>query len=571
MALKNKIIEKTTEFKSIRLFKSQEKINATFLKKMLISARNNLQNNVDAVNEMNVFPVPDADTGANMLATMNGGIEQIKKIPISSGCSVILNFFSKGALLGARGNSGVILSQFFNGLKNGANNLNEISLENWSQMLSSAKESAYKAVLKPVEGTILTVIRESYEKIENQKFSSTLDLFEKYVENAKASLKKTPEILEVLKQARVVDAGGFGLVFILEGMLSVLKGTEIKIVNNQPKNYAKTKFGYLPSEKQNFEFGFCTEVIIRKKDENITENEIHNEVTKFFEEQNNDSNILIVEEDVIKIHTHAQKPGNLLNFVEKFGTIEKIKIENMSVQAEKHLYIDKEKKQAPLKRSLRTSLAIVVVSNAKGFNEKFKELGVDYILDGGQSMNPSVNDFLKAYEILDAKTVYVFANNSNIFLTALQSQKEEKLSSVVIVETKSLHQGYAALFAFNRELSSHENLKEIKNRLKKIKTGSLAKSIKNVTLNKVKIKEDDYIVSLNEKIIHSEKDLFHASKYLIAKAHFKKAELITLFLGKNFNNSITDLLTDYIKNTLKTEYEVIHGDQEIYDLMVVVE
>ena len=548
-------------------------INSKILQEMLISGANNLYNHYPEIDALNVFPVPDGDTGMNMNLTMASGAKEIQNRSDTDVHQIAVSF-SKGLLMGARGNSGVITSQIFRGFAQALEGAKNINAELLADAFDNGIKVAYKAVMRPVEGTILTVIREASASLKNYVREDTdiIDAFKYFLSEAKASLKHTPELLPVLKEVGVVDSGGAGLVKILEGMLSALNGKFIakkEISRSSTDNSAQQSM-------ESDEFGYCTEFILRLDPENkkpFIE-------SRFKSVLSNHGNSLVVvrDDDIVKVHVHTLAPGAVLTYGQSFGEFIKLKIENMTEQ-HTSLQEKKEGEQVPdepvqeLHKEPTKEVAMVAVAAGKGVEDAFKELGVDAMITGGQTMNPSINDIVKAIKDTDAKTVYVFPNNSNIVMAALQAKDvlHDELD-VVVVQSKTIPQGIAAVSQFSPDLSVSENLSNMKEVIAHISTGEVTYAVKDTTMNGVTIKKDDFMAIANKKVICCESKPEKALHKMLKKMIRDDSYLATIFVGEGVSDKILNQLKkDLPEEYPEVEFDIRRGDQPVYNYLVGIE
>ena len=548
-------------------------INAKVLQEMLISGANNLYNHYPEIDALNVFPVPDGDTGMNMNLTLASGAKEVQNRNDSDVYQIAVTF-SKGLLMGARGNSGVITSQIFRGFAQaleGSKNIDAILL---AEAFHNGSKVAYKAVMRPVEGTILTVIRESSTSLKEyvKDDMDVVDAFKFLLKEANASLKHTPELLPVLKEVGVVDSGGAGLIKILEGMLSALTG---KFIQKKQISREQETDNSAQQAMESDEFGYCTEFILRLDPE-------HKKPfieSRFKSVLSNHGNSLVVvrDDDIVKVHVHTLAPGAVLTYGQSFGEFIKLKIENMT---EQHTSLQEKKageeqpqevSQEPKEPS--KEVAMVAVAAGKGVEDAFKELGVDAIITGGQTMNPSINDIVKAIKDTDAKTVYVFPNNSNIVMAALQAKDvlHDELD-VVVVQSKTIPQGVAAVSQFSPDLSVNENLANMKEVIAHISTGEITYAVKDTTMNGVQIKKDDFMAIANKKVICCESKPEKALHKMLKKMIREDSYLATIFVGEG----VSDKILNNLKKELPEEYpnlefDIRRGDQPVYNYLVGIE
>lgn len=552
-----------------------KKIDIQILKTMLISGAHNLYNHHYEVDKLNVFPVPDGDTGTNMNLTMMNGIKELNGKEYES-FKEFGTTFTRGLIMGARGNSGVILSQIFRGffydlINNKAYADAEfIKPADILKALVHAKEFAYKAVMKPVEGTILTVINDGATKTNENcaKEKDPVVIFEKLLEFMRESLKTTPELLPILKKVGVVDSGGAGLVFIFEGMFQFLKTNKAIALNKKLSAANANKFDF--SIKQE-EFGYCTEVIIKINKVNETDFEL-DKTRSNLEAMDGQSIVVVEDQGLIKVHVHTLKPGQVLDYLQKYGEFLTIKIENMTEQAKAH---------APtitVPRKLNNEYALIACVPGKGIEEFFKEeLNVTATIFYSNRVNPSTDDFLKIIENVDAKSVFILPNDSNLLLAAEQAKKIEKKSKIFVLPTKNIAQGMRAALNFNQSLTSKENNRNMTSEIKNVSYGYVSVADRDVEIDDVKIKKNTYITAGSNKrdgkikIYASNKNLTATVQKLFDAIIWNSAEIITIFKGKNVTSEEVYSITKILDENYDIEYEFVNGQQEVYNFLFAVE
>ncbi|AGM25343.1 DAK2 domain-containing protein [Spiroplasma chrysopicola] len=536
--------------------------NAKSFKNALISGYNNLYNFYPEIDKLNVFPVPDGDTGTNMNLTMTNAIKDIRDLEGDS-VSKLADAFARGLIMGARGNSGVILSQIFRGFANGLKETDEFSAAAVKTAMIQAKEVAYKAVMKPVEGTILTVIRETAENVEKITEELTVPaLFRKIVVFSNESLKGTPELLPVLKEVGVVDSGGFGLVKVFEGMTEYLETGKVVA---QRKKHAENTGNNVAMNLENEEFGYCTETIVILN-EYYEKNIDVNNVRQTLEDQGGQSIVAVVDKDILKVHVHTLVPGLILTFLQKHGEFKNIKVENMTLQAEKHV------KTIKADRELKNKEAIIAVTPSVGIARFFKtDLNIQATVNGGQSMNPSTDDYLKAIEEVDAVDVFILPNNSNAILAAQQAAKVEKKSNVYVIPTSSVQEGMVATLAFEQGELAKKNYSTLKAALKNVASLSVTQAAKTTSIDGVKITKGEYLGVLNKKIVCSHPTLIQTLKQLFAKSITKTSEIITIFTGEDAETKDINMIKKLLDESYDVEYEFVNGEQQLYPFLIAVE
>ena len=562
-------------------------IDGKIFKMMVISASNNLYNHYPEVDALNVFPVPDGDTGMNMNLTMTSGMKEVANRS-DDNLYDIAKTFSRGLLMGARGNSGVITSQIFRGFSESLVNKTKIDAVGLAEAFDNGRKVAYKAVLKPVEGTILTVIRESSAKLLDSVDSKTTieEAFEILLAEANASLDRTPNLLPVLKEVGVVDSGGAGLIKILEGMQSAVTGYVINRHEAEAVNASGQ--AQVAASEENEEFGYCTEFILRLGPVDTKKPFNKNRFTSVLNAHGN-SLVVVQDEDLVKVHVHTLKPGDIFNYAQQFGEFVKLKCENMTEQHNEILFNEKsgngphmaasELNKAPLaapkEAEPQKEYAIIATSSGKGIDELFNEVGVDYIVSGGQTMNPSTNDFLTAVEKANAKNIYILPNNGNIIMAANQVKDVVKdKSNVVVIPSKTIMQGVVAAMNFNPDLSIKDNEKVMNESLSSVKSGQVTFAIKDTEINGIKVKKDEFMAILNSKeILSSHKNKFDALKVLLKNMVDEDSSVITVLLGQDVaSEKDKEKVEKYIEKEFKDcDADVRIGDQPVYSFIVGVE
>ncbi|MGM9970900.1 MAG: DAK2 domain-containing protein [Anaeroplasmataceae bacterium] len=544
---------------------SNNTIGSSLLKKMIKNGAINLKNQHKEIDSLNVFPVPDGDTGTNMQMTMMSGVAEMEKCQ-SDSIVDLAKALSRGLLMGARGNSGVILSQFFRGIYVKIKELGkeELSLNDFVLCLVSGYEVAYKAVMEPVEGTILTVVREAAQKMENEKsFESLEDLLRKYINQAKISLENTPNLLPVLKEAGVVDSGGAGFIKVAEGMLLAVKDEILEDIDSNA-----VSSGSAQSEvSSDIKYGYCTEFII-----DLNEGVIFNE-SDLREPLLNmgDSLVLVNDENLVKVHVHVNNPGAVLELAQKYGEFVKIKVENMRLQHSELINKEAEKKEE-VKEAPKKEYGIISVCFGDGIKNTFKELGVDYIIDGGQTMNPPTEEFVKAVKAVNAENVIIIPNNSNVILSAEQATKICDDQKIAVLKAKTVAQGYASLMVFDPSMSLEENVEEMTNVIKHTGSGEITYAVRDTEIKGVKIQSGDYMGICNGEIVVSVVERIEATKEVLNQLINEDSAIVTIFYGNTIEESEALELKSYCENINEDlEVVVIEGNQEIYSYIISVE
>lgn len=554
-------------------------INGLDLKKMIISGANQLYNYYPEVDALNVFPVPDGDTGMNMNLTMSSGAKEVANRN-DEDIYEIARAFSKGLLMGARGNSGVITSQIFRGFAMALEGKKVINAVEFAEAWNMGKEVAYKAVMRPVEGTILTVVREASAALldqvnESWQVEGALDFM---LKEARESLKRTPDLLPILKEVGVVDSGGAGLIRIMEGFISALYDKVIE--KNQATAFEEPR-AMAGASMEAEEFGYCTEFILRI---GAGESEKKPFVEKRFNNVLNshgNSIVMVRDDDIVKVHIHTLLPGNILSYAQQFGEFVTLKIENMS---EQHSHLSEDNKLKDVKhshQSLHTTpveeeekdYAIVAVAAGRGLEKMFKELRVDYIVSGGQTMNPATEDFVTAIKKIKAKHVFILPNNPNIVLAANQAVAvlgEER--SVHVIPSKTIPQGLVACMMFNPEAKLEENLEEMNGALSSVQSGAITFSIKDTKIDGVSIKKDDYMALSGKKIVASSSDMYKTLEKLLTSMIDEMTSIVTIIYGEGAEEKkLTKLISKFEQKFGDVEFDVREGNQPVYSFLIGIE
>ena len=553
-----------------------KKIDGELFKELVINGCENLRNNYEYVDSLNVFPVPDGDTGTNMRMTIEGGVNEVYNVH-EPNIYEMAKKISRGMLMGARGNSGVILSQLFRGISKGFEGKEQVDAIRLAHALSRGVEQAYKTIMKPVEGTILTVAKDGANKmmmIANSKMTIN-EFFSEYLQELKESLLRTPDLLPVLKEAGVVDSGGQGYVVIVEGMLKYLQGEELVA----PKSLEESKELLEMEVSKEVEFGYCTEFILKLKEDINPEQFDESVIGKRLSEIGN-SIVLVKDEDLIKVHVHTLTPGVVLNIGQEYGEFQKLKIENMTIQhneiasfkhvAEGECPCGEEHIKPFEKPKERKEYAIVSVATGEGLIEIFKTLGTDEVVSGGQSMNPSTEDFIRAFDRINAEHILVFPNNKNIILAANQAAKIYTESKVTVIETKTLAQGYAALTMLDLTLEFDDIIESIKEVIASVESCQITYAVRNTEIKGVKINKDDFIGILEKDIVTSRRSRIDAVKDLLHKSSALEKDALTIIYGKDVNQKEVATVKKFVeRNFSNLEVDFIDGKQEVYSYIFV--
>ena len=537
-------------------------IEGKMLRDMFVSGANNLQNHKELVDKLNVFPVPDGDTGTNMSLTISYAMKELAKVENDS-ITEIGKSLSKGSLMGARGNSGVILSQIIRGFSKSIEGKEQISTEDLAKAFKNGSDTAYKAVIKPIEGTILTVVRESgeYAIKAAKKEKDLLKFLEMVIDEANKSLERTPELLKNLKEAGVVDSGGKGLVLIYEGMYEALKGNPIKAKDLNDSNVSEVKQAGTSINTEDIKFCYCTEFILESN--SISDTEIRDIMLKY-----GDSLAVVGDEGIIKVHVHTNDPGLVLQDALKHGQLVTIKIENMKLQHENTLVGDTDEIAQSVEEK---EYGFIATSMGEGLAKIFKDFGVDYIIEGGQTMNPSTEDFMKAIDSINAKNIFIFPNNSNIIMAANQA-KELSDKNIIVIQTKNTPQGFTALVNFNADASVEENEHALMESLTMVKSGQVTFAVRDTVMNDVEVKEGNIIGIAESKLMDAGDRVDEITTSLVEKLVDEDSAIITLFYGEDVTEEDANNLRDELEEKFEDlDIELYYGGQPLYYYLISVE
>lgn len=552
-----------------------ESINGKLLKEMFISGANHLQNNKDLIDKLNVFPVPDGDTGTNMSLTIASAIKELKTIK-SDSITDLGKALSKGSLMGARGNSGVILSQIIRGISKSIEGKNDLSVDDFAKALKSGSDTAYKAVIKPIEGTILTVVRESSDfAVKNSKKSKDfVEFMEKLVEEADKSLERTPDLLKNLKDAGVVDSGGKGLVCLYEGMLSALKGSPIRLLGASEETKAVTATGVHSDSARDVDikFGYCTEFILESQ-------EVDSDTIRDIMMGYGDSLVVVGYDGVIKVHVHTNNPGKALEEALKFGQLLTIKIENMRLQHENQIITDEEQEEIDqvsaeddfVVNEEEKDFGFITTTMGRGLADIFDELGVDIVIEGGQTMNPSTEDFMNAIKMINAKNIFIMPNNSNVIMAANQA-KELSEKNVYVVPTKNIPQGISCMVTFDHDADPEANMENFESVLETIKSGEITYAVRDTVMGGIEVAEGDVIGITGKALISSGKQVEEVTRNVIKEMVDDDASIITLYYGEDVEEDAARLFAENIQDEFDDlDVELYYGGQPLYYYLISVE
>lgn len=552
---------------------SVTEISASQFQEMVEAGASRLRVNAEYVNSLNVFPVPDGDTGTNMNLSMTSGAKAVVDSP-SQKVGELANVLSKGLLMGARGNSGVILSQLFRGFSKQIPDVEALNATDLAAAFSHGVETAYKAVMKPVEGTILTVSREA-AKAGERKAKNTDDVIEvmrAIVSGGKRALAKTPDLLPVLKEVGVVDSGGQGLLFIYEGFLSALTGefqadeifepTPAAMDEMVNAEHHRSVQGHMATE--DIKFGYCTEIMVHIGEGPTADSKFDYETFRNYLDGLGDSLLVVNDDEIIKVHVHTEHPGEVMNYGQKFGSLVKVKVDNMRLQHEtilehdEHVQEDLSIPQAP------KPYGVIAIAAGEGVQELFRSLGVNFVISGGQTMNPSTEDILKAIKEVNADQVIVLPNNKNIFMAADQAAEVADVP-VAVVPTRTISQGMTAMLAFNDQATLEENKESMTEMSQSVVSGQVTNAIRDTSIDGIKITEGDYLGMIDGKIVISNPDLKETSLETLDGMITEETEIVTIIAGEGGSVAEGQELAVALEEKYPDlELEIHQGDQPVY-------
>ncbi|HER1647303.1 TPA: DAK2 domain-containing protein [Streptococcus pyogenes] len=551
-------------------------ITTSLFQEMVQAAATRLGKQAEYVNSLNVFPVPDGDTGTNMSMTMDNGAKEVADKPAST-VGEVGQMLSKGLLMGARGNSGVITSQLFRGFGQSIKGKDELTGKDLAQAFQVGVEVAYKAVMKPVEGTILTVSRGAATAALKKAdlTDDAVEVMQAALDGAKGALAKTPDLLPVLKEVGVVDSGGQGLVFIYEGFLSALNGDYVTSADFKatPANMSeminaehhKSVVGHVATE--DITYGYCTEIMVALKQGPTYVKEFNYDEFQGYLSGLGDSLLVVNDDEIVKVHVHTEDPGLVMQEGLKYGSLIKIKVDNMRNQHEAQVQkTDVEKTKTEVK-----DFGLIAVVAGEGLSEIFKAQGVDYVISGGQTMNPSTEDIVKAIEAVNAKQVIILPNNKNIFMAA-QSAAEVVDIPAAVVATRTVPQGFTSLLAFDPSKSLEDNVADMSTSLSDVVSGSVTLAVRDTTIDGLEIHENDFLGMVDGKIIVSNPDMEATLKAAFEKMIDEDSEIVTIFVGEEGDQVLAEELAGYLGETYEdVEVEIHQGDQPVYPYLMSVE
>lgn len=552
------------------------KITTGLFQEMVQAASTRLNKQAEYVNSLNVFPVPDGDTGTNMGMTITNGAKEVADKSAST-VGEVAQILSKGLLMGARGNSGVITSQLFRGFGQSVKDKVELDGKDLAQAFQHGVEVAYKAVMKPVEGTILTVSRGAATAAlkKAEETDDVVEVMRATLAGANRALKKTPEMLPVLKEVGVVDSGGQGLVYIYEGFLSALTGEYIaseefeatpavmsEMINAE---HHKSVAGHVATEE--ITFGYCTEIMVALRKGPTYVKEFDYEEFRNYLNDLGDSLLVVNDDEIVKVHVHTEDPGLVMQAGLQYGSLVKVKVDNMRVQHEAQIGKE-EMSQKPVEQK---EYAIIAVAAGEGLTDIFKSQGVDYVISGGQTMNPSTEDFVKAIDLVNARNVILLPNNKNILMAA-QSAAEVAEVAVKVVETKTLPQGFTSLLAFDPSRDLQANFEAMTASLSEVKSGSVTTAVRDTTIDGLEIHEHDNLGMVDGKIVVSNPDMMETLVATFESMLDEDSEIVTIYIGEEGDEELARALADQLEEQFEDiEVEIHQGNQPVYPYLFSVE
>lgn len=559
-----------------------EKITETEFRKMILTSSDRLNKNAEFINSLNVFPVPDGDTGTNMSLSFASGSKYISE-STSANVGDLAQVLAKGLLMGARGNSGVILSQVFRGFAKSVSNKKELTPQDLAQALQGGVETAYKAVMKPQEGTILTVARKSAEAAKKvAKDGGDIVAVMKYTyEAAEAALKTTPDLLPVLKEVGVVDSGGQGLTFVYQGFYDALSGNVRDDEVHKPSpvemdemisaEHHKSAQGKLNTE--DIKYGYCTEIMVRLGAGRLVEKKFDYDEFRGYLAEIGDSLLVIADDEVVKVHVHTEHPGMVLSYGQKFGSLIKVKVDNMRLQHETILEKDEEEEREEeiSENEISGDYGIIAIASGEGVAEIFKNLGATYVLSGGQTMNPSTQDIVDAIAKTKKDKVIILPNNKNIFLAADQAAEVCDVDAVV-VPSKTIAQGMAAMLGFSKDADLEENKEAMTDELDTVISGQVTIAVRDTTIEGREIKKDDYMGIVDGNIVVTDPDRKEAAIEMVKAMLDEDSEVVTIIYGEDGNKEEAEAIETAVSELDEDlEIEIHEGNQPVYPYLISVE
>ena len=554
---------------------SVQTIDAKMLQKMFLAGAKGLEAKKEYINELNVFPVPDGDTGTNMTMTIMAAAKEVANLQNTT-LTELGKAISSGSLRGARGNSGVIMSQIFRGFVKELKGLDIIDVTALGNGVQHAAETAYKAVMKPKEGTILTVAKAGADKSMDLLVNGDTDDIIKFCDEVAAEMEgallQTPELLPVLKQAGVVDSGGEGLMTFIRGALDALKGKATDFTVNTGTATRVVNGSVGASEEEDIRFGYCTEFIIMlERGEDVVESQLKEYLQKI-----GDCVVVVADDDIVKVHVHTNDPGLAIQKALTYGSLTSMKIDNMREEHQEKVIRDAQKvaesASAPKKEEPRKENGFIAVAAGDGLADIFRDLGVDYVIEGGQTMNPSTDDVLSAIEQVNAENIFVLPNNGNIILAANQAKNLTEDKEVYVVPSKNIPQGIAAMISFVSGRSAAENAESMEEEMQLIKSGQVTYAVRDTNMDGKDIKQGDFMGLTDKTIVSVGSDLQGTAKELIESLLDEDSELVSLYYGSDATKEQAEQLAEDIENTHEdVEVEVQYGGQPVYSYFISVE
>lgn len=553
-------------------------INGGQFQAMVQVGANRLNQNAEFVNSLNVFPVPDGDTGTNMDLSMTSGAKAVREATTEH-VGELAAILSKGLLMGARGNSGVILSQLFRGFSKKIEDKEELNAQDLADAFKNGVEVAYKAVMKPVEGTILTVSRGAAIAAEKKAKESddALEVMEAALKGAKKALAKTPDMLPVLKEVGVVDSGGQGLVFIYEGFVESLSGKVVESEIYQPSpaqmeemvnaEHHRSVQSHMSTE--DIKFGYCTEIMVKIGEGPTVDSTFDYDTFRNYLNEIGDSLLVVADDEIIKVHVHTEQPGEVMNYGQKFGSLIKIKVDNMRLQHESLL--DTPSAPAVEAPKEKVPYGIISIAAGQGVQDLFSSMGVNHVISGGQTMNPSTEDIMLAIQSVNAENVIILPNNKNIFMAADQAAEVSDVPTIVI-PSKTISQGMTALLGFNDQVSLEENQKNMLEMLEGVTSGQVTTAVRDTSIDGVEIKKDDNLGMVEGKIVVSMPSRFDASLETLKQMIDDDTEIVTILIGEDGTSEEASLLEEaLLEMDSDLEVEIHQGDQPVYPYLFAAE
>lgn len=555
-----------------------EKITETEFRKMILTSSDRLNKNAEFINSLNVFPVPDGDTGTNMSLSFASGSKYVSE-STSANVGDLAQALAKGLLMGARGNSGVILSQVFRGFAKSVSNKKELTPQDLAQALQGGVETAYKAVMKPQEGTILTVARKSAEAAKKvaKDGGDIVAVMKDTYEAAEAALKTTPDLLPVLKEVGVVDSGGQGLTFVYQGFYDALSGnvrddevhkpSPVEMDEMVSAEHHKSAQGKLNTE--DIKYGYCTEIMVRLGAGRLVEKKFDYDEFRGYLAEIGDSLLVIADDEVVKVHVHTEHPGMVLSYGQKFGSLIKVKVDNMRLQHE--TILEKDEEEEISENEISGDYGIIAIASGEGVAEIFKNLGATYVLSGGQTMNPSTQDIVDAIAKTKKDKVIILPNNKNIFLAADQAAEVCDVDAVV-VPSKTIAQGMAAMLGFSKEADLEENKEAMTDELDTVISGQVTIAVRDTTIEGREIKKDDYMGIVDGNIVVTNPDRKEAAIEMVKAMLDEDSEVVTIIYGEDGNKEEAEAIETAVSELDEDlEIEIHEGNQPVYPYLISVE